>query len=212
MDESDKKVKKKGRGGARKGAGRKPLPGAFMTTIILTEDLRPKLKKLGGSKWIRCQIQKAEEVPFQRSEELPPGAMLVAQPMKKMPLPLADFRVQAGSPSPTESYLSGTLDLNEFAINSPGRTFFVRAKGDSMDKAGIDEGSLLVVDRDRPAQHGDIVVMRINDDFTVKRLYHKDNIVKLVAESNNPTYQDVVPETLDAWFLVGVVRFVLKEF
>ena len=45
-------------GGARKGAGR-PTADTHEVTIRLTRDEHEKLKKLGGSKWVRVQIAKA---------------------------------------------------------------------------------------------------------------------------------------------------------
>ena len=46
---TDSKIKRaqKKKGGARPGAGRKPLIGAKTTTVILTEDLLIQLKRLG---------------------------------------------------------------------------------------------------------------------------------------------------------------------
>lgn len=56
MTDSENKAPLKKKGGARPGAGRKPLIGAKTTTVILTEDLLIQLKRLGGSSWIRSQI------------------------------------------------------------------------------------------------------------------------------------------------------------
>ncbi len=56
MTDTENKTPAKKKGGARPGAGRKPLIGAKTTTVILTEDLLIQLKRLGGSSWIRSQI------------------------------------------------------------------------------------------------------------------------------------------------------------
>ena len=55
MTDTENKTPAKKKGGARPGAGRKPLIGAKTTTVILTEDLLIQLKRLGGSSWIRSQ-------------------------------------------------------------------------------------------------------------------------------------------------------------
>ena len=57
MTDTENKTPAKKKGGARPGAGRKPLIGAKTTTVILTEDLLIQLKRLGGSSWIRSQLQ-----------------------------------------------------------------------------------------------------------------------------------------------------------
>ena len=50
------------RGGKREGAGR-PVAGTIPVLIRLTSDERGHLKRLGGSAWIRTQIQKAIKEP-----------------------------------------------------------------------------------------------------------------------------------------------------
>ncbi len=84
--------------------------------------------------------------------------------------PLVSASVSAGFPSPAEDYVEGRLDLNRHLIKHPFATFYVRVSGDSMTKAGISPGSILVVDRAVEADDGDIVIARINDELCVKRL------------------------------------------
>jgi hypothetical protein len=55
--------------------------------------------------------------------------------------------------------------------------------------ANIKEGDILVVDRSIEATHGKIVVAVINNDFTVKTLYNKDGIVKLIPA--NPDFPEI---------------------
>jgi len=55
--------------------------------------------------------------------------------------------VEAGFPSPAHDYLEGKLDLNEYLIKHPAATIFVKAHEDSMIKAGIFPGDILIVDR-----------------------------------------------------------------
>ncbi|MDP0763379.1 S24 family peptidase, partial [Klebsiella pneumoniae] len=66
--------------------------------------------------------------------------------------------VQCGFPSPAQDYVEKRIDLNELLVQHPSATYFVKAAGDSMIDAGIDEGDLLVVDSARKAEHGDIVI------------------------------------------------------
>lgn len=65
----------------------------------------------------------------------------------KRELPLFLSKIRAGFPSPANDYLDKKLDLNKFLIKHPAATFFVKVKGDSMIKAGIHSGDILVVDR-----------------------------------------------------------------
>jgi len=50
------------RGGKRKGAGR-PIAGTSRVEVRLTPDEREHLKRLGGTAWVRAQIQKAIKEP-----------------------------------------------------------------------------------------------------------------------------------------------------
>ena len=63
---------------------------------------------------------------------------------------------------------------------------YVRATGDSMTQAGIEEGELLLVCRTVPVRQGDIAVVRIEDEVVVKRVQELDGALLLV--SDNPAY------------------------
>src|SRR5471030_2148218 len=86
--------------------------------------------------------------------------------------PLVSARIEAGFPSPADDHLEGELDLNELLIQNGPATFFVRARGDSMngDRPTIQNGDLLVVDKARTPKTGDVVIACLDGSFTVKRL------------------------------------------
>lgn len=79
--------------------------------------------------------------------------------------------------------MQAQLDLNTHLISKPAATFFVYAKGDSMNGAGIYEGDLLIVDRSITARHNHIVVAVLNGEFTLKRLFQKNGKVALIPEN-----------------------------
>lgn len=84
---------------------------------------------------------------------------------------LAESPTRAGFPSPAADHRVVRLDLNAELVQHEEATMLVRVKGDSMRDAGIFDGNLLVVDKSLSAQHGDIVVAVLDDEFTVKQLY-----------------------------------------
>ncbi|KLV05375.1 peptidase S24 [Photobacterium aquae] len=100
-------------------------------------------------------------------------------------VPLFLDAVKCGFPSPADGYQE-ELDLDSYLIRHPNATFCLRASGHSMEGAGIYDGDLLVVDRVEPVRPGRIVIARIYDEFTCKRLIRKDNAWWLKAE--NPAY------------------------
>ena len=114
----------------------------------------------------------------------------------KVSCPLFMASVSAGFPSPAEGYIEGRLDLNRYLIKHPTATFYVRVSGDSMSGAGINPGTILVVDRAVDAEDGDIVIARINDELCVKRLRLRHGRIWLTPE--NERFQPIeVIETMD---------------
>jgi DNA polymerase V len=123
------------------------------------------------------------------------------------PLPLAGEAVAAGFPSPAEDYMEKTLDLNEYLAPRPEATFFVRVSGDSMTGAAIHHGDILVVDRSLSARPGNVVIARLDGEFTVKRLRRTAAGMELAPENPDYAPTPITPDTdFEVW---GVVRHVL---
>lgn len=58
-----------------------------------------------------------------------------------------DAKVPAGFPSPAADYCEGRIDLAEVLVPHPSATFTLRISGHSMQRAGIHDGDLALVDR-----------------------------------------------------------------
>lgn len=145
------------------------------------------------------------------NSSLPPAAVLATVNPEPCACILFSSYVQAGFPSPAESYVDNALDLNQFLVPNPPSTFFVRVSGDSMNKAGLDDGDLLIVDRSLTPKNNDIVIMRINDEFTVKRFNKQGDKFFLTPDSFNPIYKPVHPKFGQEWEIIGVVTYSIKE-
>jgi DNA polymerase V len=96
-------------------------------------------------------------------------------------------------------------------VANPPATFFVRAQGDSMLDAGIRDGDMLVVDFSQQPKHGDIVIAKLDEDFTVKRLYKHRNAVKLCAENKVANYPTIEPQDGQTLEVIGVVRWIVHQ-
>ena len=105
--------------------------------------------------------------------------------------PIFMATVPAGFPSPAADYEEGKLDLNRHLIKNPAATFFVRVTGDSMLKAGIHNGDLLVVDRSIEPRDKNVVIAVVNGELTVKRIRIRRNKVTLVAENDGYRSQEI---------------------
>lgn len=99
-------------------------------------------------------------------------------------------RVAAGSPILAQEHVQKRYPVDAGAF-SPRADFLLLVRGASMVEAGIFEGDLLAVHRTQQARNGQIVVARVDDDVTVKRLNRRDDgIVELIAE--NRDYQPIL--------------------
>ena len=124
-------------------------------------------------------------------------------------LPLFSSRVKAGFPSPADDFVERKLDLNDFLVDHPASTFFVKVQGDSMMNAGIDEGDILIVDKSLEAKNHDIIIACLNSEFTVKT-YVKDVAGIWLVPANNRFKPILINEesNFEIW---GVVTYCIKK-
>jgi len=83
--------------------------------------------------------------------------------------PLFLERVSAGVPFIQPEEWEGGLDLNGLLIRNPKATFFLRVDGNSMVRAGIHSGDIVVVDRSVRIRSGNVVVVELFGELMVKR-------------------------------------------
>ncbi len=122
---------------------------------------------------------------------------------------ISNLSVSAGFPSPAGDYLESPLDLNELLIPHPAATFFVRAQGESMSGAGIQDGDLLVVDRSLDAHSNDIVIATLEGEFTVKRFVKRSGTIQLLPA--NKAYPPLTIEPDRDFAIWGVVTYVVHK-
>ena len=202
--------KKTTHGGTRIGAGRKPTEDkAFEKMLNIRVSVRQKeaFNELGGAKWLRETLDETTS-----TSDIGLLGLISVKAQSKASIPFANYSVQAGFPSPAEDYIDKSVDFNELLIANEAATFVLRAAGESMIDAGIHPGDLLVVDRSRTPKNQDIVIMQINNEFTVKRLIKEKETIYLKAENASKLYSDIYPDECDVWQTFGVVTHVIKSF
>ena len=96
-------------------------------------------------------------------------------------LPLVG-RVAAGSPILAAEHIEGRCKVDP-ALFSPHADFLLRVHGASMQDAGILDGDLLAVHKTAEARSGQIVVARLGDEVTVKRLKRRGREIVLMPEN-----------------------------
>lgn len=110
--------------------------------------------------------------------------------------------VTAGMPILAFENQEGTMAWE----GDPG-CFALRVRGDSMVNAGILSGDKVVVRPQQSADDGQIVVARIGDEATVKRLRRRDGEIWLMPENEN--YAPIDGSEAE---LIGVVKAVVREY
>lgn len=85
--------------------------------------------------------------------------------------------------------------------------FALRVRGESMIGAGILDGDKVVVRPQSAAEDGQIVVARIEDEATVKRLYRRKGQVWLLPE--NDAFSPIDGTNAE---IIGVVKAVVREY
>ncbi|WP_413113159.1 transcriptional repressor LexA [Thaumasiovibrio sp. DFM-14] len=117
-------------------------------------------------------------------------------------------RVAAGEPILAQEHVESHYKVDP-AMFKPSADFLLRVNGMSMKDIGILDGDLLAVHKTQDVRNGQVVVARVEDDVTVKRLEHKGAQVLLHAE--NEEFSPIVVDLEHQQFsiegiAVGVIR------
>jgi repressor LexA len=116
--------------------------------------------------------------------------------------------VRAGLPQPEDQSVGlEAIGVEDYLIRHPERTVFCRVRGDSMRDAGMLDGDMVVVERNRPTKPGDIVVALVDHEMTVKHLFPQAG--GWVLKPANPDYPDIVAQ--ESLEIIGVVVGVFRR-
>jgi repressor LexA len=118
-------------------------------------------------------------------------------------------RVAAGTPILAEENIEGSLVIDP-ALTKSGNSFALKVKGDSMIKVGIFDGDFVIVEPQKEAKTGDIVVALIDDEATVKTFERKNDKVRLLPENDN--YNPIDVTNKENFSLVGRVKGIVRYF
>ena len=117
-----------------------------------------------------------------------------------------------GSEPASPAALASALGLPAQAAPDGPTTMLIRADGDSMRDLGILDGNLLLVDQALVAEPGDIVLVRLDDEYRVRQLCLEDGQLKLLpANPVNTALSANVPPEGQPWQIWGVVTSVIRR-
>lgn len=115
--------------------------------------------------------------------------------------------IPCGTPEYEEENVEEYVSLPN-AIFGKGDFFILRASGNSMIEAGIDDGDLVVIRKQVSAEEGDIVVALVDNQNTLKRFYRDEENKKIILHPENKKMKDIV---VDECYIQGVACHVIKS-
>ncbi|MCX7918174.1 MAG: transcriptional repressor LexA [bacterium] len=128
-------------------------------------------------------------------------------PVREIPLL---GRVSAGKPLFAIENLDGNLWLDTSWIKAE-KVFALKVKGESMQNAHILDGDIVMVRVQHDADNGDIVVVLLGDEATVKRFYRENGRIRLQPE--NPNMEPIILNSASSEFtILGKVIGVFRKF
>lgn len=139
--------------------------------------------------------------------EMAPGASRGIRLKQSAGIPVVG-RVAAGSPILATEHIESRYQIDPLLFK-PRADYFLKVRGSSMREAGILDGDLLAVHRTHEFRSGQIVVARISDEVTVKRIRRQRHLVELIPE--NPEFSIIAVDTrreplVIEGIAVGVIR------
>ena len=167
---------------------------------------RPELARILGIASTNCVFKHLAALERKGAIELSPGSARGIR-IKETGLPLVG-RVAAGSPVLALENMLGRYPVDP-SMFIPRADYLLQVRGLSMRDDGILDGDWLVVHRTTQAKNGQIVVARVGDDVTVKRLKVRGQKAELIPA--NPDFKtlhlDLTRDTLAIeGIAVGVIR------
>jgi DNA polymerase V len=124
-------------------------------------------------------------------------------------IPYFTMSVSAGKPVPVESEVEQHIDLNELLIEHPGATFFAKVTGVSIEKAGIYDGDVLVVDTSEEPSDRRFVVVAVNGELSIKRYRIVDG--ETFLETHNGQFLPMQIEPYMEYIILGTVTKVIHS-
>ncbi|EKD24473.1 MAG: hypothetical protein ACD_81C00007G0005 [uncultured bacterium] len=118
--------------------------------------------------------------------------------------------VPCGTPLFAEENIEKMISVEKKKIQSGMKYFILRASGDSMNEAGINDGDLILCKQKLTARENDLVVALIDDSATVKEFHRDGNKIILKPRSKNTEHQSRYFTEGDDFKIQGIVQEVIR--
>ena len=115
--------------------------------------------------------------------------------------------IACGLPNVAEENIEEYVSLPE-SLFGRGEFYILRARGESMIEAGIEDGDLVVIRKQSDANDGDIIVALVEEEATLKRLYRDEENGRIILHPENKDMSDIV---VDNCIIQGIAVKVIKD-
>jgi repressor LexA len=179
----------------------------YVTQFVHENGYAPSVREIGAAVGLRStasvsyHLQALQERGLLQSPGAKGRKRALVSSVRPGQIPIVGV-VTAGVPILAVENQEGTMSWD----GEPG-CFALRVRGESMIGAGILDGDKVVVRPQSTANDGQIVVARIGDEATVKRLWRRNGEVWLLPE--NPAFEPIDGRNAE---LIGLVKAVIREY
>lgn len=161
---------------------------------------------LRSTSTVHGHLKRLEKKGFIKRDPTKPRALEIIDSHKKelLNIPLVG-RVTAGEPILATENIEDIFPIPIDYIKHNEELFMLKVSGDSMIKAGINDGDFAIIEKVQTANNGDIVVALIENDATIKTFYKEKDYIRLQPE-NDTLEPIIVKDCTILGRLVGIFR------
>ena len=178
----------------------------FVNAFVQENGFAPSVREIGAAVGLRStasvsyHLQQLQEKGLLQSPGFKGRKRAIVTAQRPGQIPVVGV-VTAGLPILALENQEGTI-----AWEGDPKCFALRVQGDSMINAAILDGDMVVVRPQPNADDGQIVVARIGDEATVKRLHRRNGEIWLMPENEN--YDPIDGSEAE---IIGLVKAVIRE-
>jgi len=186
----------------------------FLISYVTEHGYPPTLREIGnhfGFLWTASKghlksLQKKEFIKINPSQSR--GIEITGlNPAKSRPLPVIG-RIRAGNPLPAFEDIETYLFVDK-SLFSAEDTFSLKVKGDSMIEAGILDGDYVIIKSQNTIENGEIGVILLGDDATIKRVLFDNG--KIILKPENRYMQPEIYAPKDV-LIIGKIIGLIRKF
>lgn len=100
--------------------------------------------------------------------------------------------IACGTPILAVGNIEAEIPVSTDLIKGSSKYFLLRAKGNSMNEVGINDGDLVLVKQQITAENGDFVVALIDDEATIKEFHKNSDAIVLKPKSTEQKHQPII--------------------